>query len=83
MGTNGTALSPYARNPNGTFVYENIQVTIDEELLEEIAETTGGQYFRATNNKKLQEPTLIDWVGIFMVTLGVYLASGAGFARAN
>lgn len=55
MGTNGTALSPYARNPNGTFVYENIQVTIDEELLEEIAETTGGQYFRATNNKKLQE----------------------------
>ncbi|MDE0599879.1 MAG: VWA domain-containing protein, partial [Dokdonia donghaensis] len=55
MGTNGTALSPYARNPNGTFVYENIQVTIDEELLEEIAATTGGQYFRATNNKKLQE----------------------------
>lgn len=28
-------------------------------------------------------PSLIDWVGIFMVTLGVYLASGAGFARAN
>jgi Ca-activated chloride channel family protein len=55
MGTNGTALSPYARNPNGTFVYENIQVTIDEELLEEIAANTGGQYFRATNNKKLQE----------------------------
>ncbi|WP_396597568.1 VWA domain-containing protein [Dokdonia sp. R86516] len=55
MGTNGMALSPYARNANGTFVYENIQVTIDEELLEEIAATTGGQYFRATNNEKLQE----------------------------
>ncbi len=55
MGTNGTALSPYALNPNGTFVYENIKVTIDEELLKEIAATTGGQYFRATNNKKLQE----------------------------
>lgn len=55
MGTNGMALSPYARNANGTFVYENIQVTIDEELLEEIAATTGGQYFRATDNEKLQE----------------------------
>ncbi|MFW2376862.1 MAG: aerotolerance regulator BatA, partial [Cellulophaga baltica] len=28
-------------------------VEIDEALLEQIAETTGGAYFRATNNKSL------------------------------
>lgn len=55
MGTNGMALSPYARNPNGSFVYRSQQVTIDEVLLKEIAEVTGGKYFRATNNKKLTE----------------------------
>ncbi|TVZ52807.1 vWA domain-containing protein [Dokdonia sp. Hel_I_53] len=55
MGTNGTALSPYALNANGSFVYENIKVTIDEELLKEIAATTGGKYFRATDNEKLKE----------------------------
>jgi Ca-activated chloride channel family protein len=30
------------------------QVEIDEELLNEIAESTGGQYFRATDNEKLE-----------------------------
>ena len=55
MGTNGMALSPVAVNPNNTFVYDRVQVTIDEELLKEIAATTGGQYFRATNNEKLKE----------------------------
>ena len=54
MGTNGMALSPYAKNPNGSFVYRSQQVTIDEDLLKEIATTTGGQYFRATNNEKLK-----------------------------
>jgi len=55
MGTNGMALSPVAVNANSTFVYDNVKVTIDEELLEEIASTTGGQYFRATNTEKLKE----------------------------
>lgn len=53
LGTNGMALSPVSINPNGTFRYGRQQVEIDEELLEEIAEVTGGKYFRATNNKKL------------------------------
>jgi len=30
-------------------------VEIDEALLKEIAEATGGKYFRATNNKKLED----------------------------
>lgn len=55
VGTNGTALSPVALNNNGSFVYDNVTVEIDEDLLKEIAEVTGGKYFRATNNKKLKE----------------------------
>ncbi|MEB8328419.1 VWA domain-containing protein [Flavobacteriaceae bacterium KMM 6897] len=54
LGTNGNALSPIAYNPDGTFRYGLRQVEIDEKLLEEIAEVTGGQYFRATNNSKLE-----------------------------
>lgn len=55
LGTNGMALSPVAIFPNGNFQYGRIQVEIDEDLLKEIAEVTGGKYFRATNNKKLEE----------------------------
>lgn len=55
LGTNGMALSPVAIMPNGNFQYGRIQVEIDEDLLKEIAEVTGGKYFRATNNKKLEE----------------------------
>ena len=55
IGTNGMALSPVGIDNNGKFSYAKIQVEIDENLLIEIAETTGGKYFRATNNKKLQE----------------------------
>ncbi|WP_298237414.1 VWA domain-containing protein [uncultured Algibacter sp.] len=55
LGTNGMALSPVAILPNGDFQYSRVQVEIDEALLKEIAEVTGGKYFRATNNKKLEE----------------------------
>lgn len=34
---------------------QNVKVEIDEALLKNIAETTGGQYFRATDNTKLAE----------------------------
>ncbi len=54
LGTNGNALSPIAYKADGTFRYGMRQVEIDEKLLEEIAEVTGGKYFRATNNKKLE-----------------------------
>jgi Ca-activated chloride channel family protein len=54
LGTSGNALSPIAYNPDGTFRYGMRQVEIDEKLLEEIADVTGGQYFRANNNNKLE-----------------------------
>ncbi len=55
LGTNGNALYPVAYNRDGTFRYGMRQVEIDEELLKEIALATGGKYFRATDNEKLEE----------------------------
>ncbi len=56
IGTNGNALSPVGIDPrSGDFQYARVQVEIDEVLLKEIADVTGGKYFRATNNEKLEE----------------------------
>ncbi|MGJ5641654.1 vWA domain-containing protein [Formosa sp. S-31] len=55
LGSNGMALSPVQILPNGGFQYGRVPVEIDEELLKEIAQVTGGKYFRATDNKKLEE----------------------------
>ncbi len=54
LGTNGNAMSPIAYNADGSFRYGMREVEIDESLLKSIAETTGGQYFRATDNEKLE-----------------------------
>lgn len=54
IGTNGNALSPVAYNPDGSFRYGMRPVEIDEELLKKIARVSGGRYFRATNNEKLE-----------------------------
>ena len=55
LGTNGNALSPVAYNADGSFRYGMRQVEIDEALLKDIAAVTGGKYFRATNNEKLEK----------------------------
>ena len=55
LGSNGTALAPVGILPNGKFKYGLTKVEIDEALLKEIASKTGGIYFRATNNQKLEE----------------------------
>ena len=55
LGSNGNALAPIALNPDGSFRFGMTKVEIDEQLLEEIASKTGGLYFRATNNKSLQD----------------------------
>ena len=34
---------------------QKVKVEIDEKLLSQVAETTGGRYFRATDNTKLAE----------------------------
>ena len=54
IGTNGNAMTPIAYNADGSFRYGMREVEIEESLLKSIAETTGGQYFRATDNEKLE-----------------------------
>ncbi|MFN3305636.1 MAG: vWA domain-containing protein [Candidatus Kapaibacteriota bacterium] len=52
VGTIGKAPYPF-QTPYG-IQYMNVEVEIDETLLKEIAQSTGGKYFRATNNKALE-----------------------------
>lgn len=53
VGANGTAPYPVI-TPRGVQM-QDVEVEIDEDLLKGIAETTGGRYFRATDNTKLSE----------------------------
>lgn len=53
VGANGTAPYPVI-TPWGVQM-QQVEVEIDEDLLRQIAQTTGGRYFRATDNTKLAE----------------------------
>lgn len=53
VGTEGMA--PYPVNTPFGIQLRNMPVEIDEETLQEIAQNTGGEYFRATDNNKLKE----------------------------
>ena len=54
IGTNGNAMFPYAYAPNGGFLFRMMPVEIDVNLLKTIARNTGGKYFRASSNSKLE-----------------------------
>ncbi|MBK7480261.1 MAG: VWA domain-containing protein [Bacteroidales bacterium] len=55
IGVGSMGMAPYpVQTPFGT-QYQNMPVEIDEEILKEIAGSTGGRYFRATDNNKLVE----------------------------
>jgi Ca-activated chloride channel family protein len=53
IGTQGMAPYPF-KTPFG-IQYQNVPVDIDEAMLKQIAEETGGKYFRATTTSKLKE----------------------------
>ncbi len=53
VGTYGEAPYP-VQTPFGIQL-QNVPVEIDEDVLKQIAATTGGQYFRATDNNKLKQ----------------------------
>jgi len=53
VGTIGTAPYP-VETPFGIRI-QDVQVKIDEESLQSIADVTGGKYFRATSNDKLKK----------------------------
>ena len=53
VGTIGKARSP-VRKVGNQFQYDWVEVKIDEPTLQSIASITGGRYFRATNQEKLE-----------------------------
>ncbi|MBW8523959.1 VWA domain-containing protein [Chryseobacterium chendengshani] len=55
VGTNGIALMPTEVDVFGDLVFTETEVQIDEPVLREIANETGGKYFRATSNSSLEE----------------------------
>ena len=52
VGTEGYAPYPF-KTPFGTTVYQDVEVNIDEETLQDISAYTNGKYFRATSNEAL------------------------------
>lgn len=53
VGTYGMARAP-VRAPGGGIAYRQVEVRIDEDLLKQIADLSGGQYFRATSTEALR-----------------------------
>ena len=83
IGVGKEGMAPYpVMTPWGVEV-QNVKVEIDETLLSEIAESTGGRYFRATDNTKLAEiyseinkmekaRTTVDSFPIYKELFGLY-----------
>ena len=55
IGVGANGMAPYPVMTPWGVELQKVQVEIDEELLKQIASTTGGKYFRATDNTKLAE----------------------------
>ncbi len=55
VGSTGDALTPVSRRSDGRYVFGLARVEIDEALLQQIAQQTGGRYFRATSAETLQQ----------------------------
>lgn len=53
IGSQGEARTPTHSDGRGGYRYENMPVEIDEVLLQDIAQRTGGQYFRARETESL------------------------------
>lgn len=53
VGTKGKALMPVAQLPGGQMEYDYVDVEIDEAVMTQISNMTGGKYFRATNKDAL------------------------------
>ena len=53
VGTEGEARIPLGRGVEGQIRYQTLPVRLDEPLLRDIADMTGGRYFRATDPEGL------------------------------
>ncbi|MGZ3918841.1 MAG: vWA domain-containing protein [Bacteroidia bacterium] len=54
VGSRGKALQPVAIYAQGEYEYDYVDVEIDEKVMTDISNMTGGQYFRATNKESLK-----------------------------
>ena len=54
IGVGSHGMAPYPTQTAFGIRYQNMKVEIDEEILQQIADNTGGKYFRATDNEKLR-----------------------------
>ncbi len=54
LGTEGTVMSPTYQNFDGSFIYAARTMTFDTKLLEDIAQITGGQFYRARSSDDLK-----------------------------
>jgi Ca-activated chloride channel homolog len=54
VGSKGEAMSPVGRRSDGQYIMGLVPVSIDTALLQNIATTTGGKYYRATNMSELE-----------------------------
>ncbi len=56
IGAGSMGLAPYpVRTAWGEMVYQNVKIEIDEATLKEIADETGGKYYRATDTRSLKQ----------------------------
>ncbi len=55
VGSMGEALTPVTRRGDGQYVFAMARVEIDEKLMTQVSEMTGGKYFRATDETALQK----------------------------
>jgi Ca-activated chloride channel family protein len=55
VGSRGKALQPVAIYAQGEYEYDYVDVEIDEKVMTEISDMTGGKYFRATNKESLKD----------------------------
>ena len=54
VGSRGKALQPVAMYAQGEYEYQYVDVEIDEKVMSDISNLTGGKYFRATDKESLQ-----------------------------
>jgi Ca-activated chloride channel family protein len=54
IGAGTKGLAPYPVESFGRILYQDVKIDIDDELLESVAEATGGRYFRATDTDSLR-----------------------------
>lgn len=55
VGSVGEARAPVSQRSDGKYILGSVKVEIDEELLRQVAEMTGGKYYRAVDEQSLEE----------------------------